>query len=108
MPKLLSYRKTKMELTEFLSENVLIHTSKHDGRRLVVAWGSYCKARHKDVTHLKSSQEEADTKMLLHAVENNNKLYGSSFYGNLSKFSSKCHVMFQKKIVTTPSAGGCV
>ena len=39
------------------------------GKRLVVAWGCECLATHKDVTHLQSSQEEADTKMLLHALD---------------------------------------
>lgn len=36
---------------------------------VVVAWGNNCQATHRDVTHLRSSQEEADTKMILHAVD---------------------------------------
>ena len=42
---------------------------RQQGRRLFVAWGSECQATHKDVTHLQSSQEEADTKILLHALD---------------------------------------
>ena len=34
-----------------------------------MAWGSVCKATHKDVAHLQSNQEEADTKMTLHALD---------------------------------------
>ena len=35
----------------------------------VVAWGSECKATHKDVRDLQSNQEEADTKTILHAAD---------------------------------------
>lgn len=35
----------------------------------MVAWGSVCKATKKDVGHLQSNQEEADTKMILHALD---------------------------------------
>ena len=38
------------------------------GMRVVVAFGDDCRVSHKDVEHLKSTQEEADTKMLLDAV----------------------------------------
>ena len=31
--------------------------------------GSVCKATHKDVAHLQTNQEEADTKMILHALD---------------------------------------
>ena len=43
--------------------------AEHSGHSLVVAWGSSCQATHQDFTHLKGSQEEADTKMILHAVD---------------------------------------
>ena len=33
---------------------------------VVVAWGNQCKATHKDVAYLESSQEEA--KLFLHAI----------------------------------------
>ena len=35
----------------------------------MVAWGCYCQGTHFDVTHLRSNQEEADTKIILHAVD---------------------------------------
>ena len=37
--------------------------------RVVVAWGCQCRATHQNVNHLQSDQEEADTKMLLHALD---------------------------------------
>lgn len=36
---------------------------------MVVAWGTHCQASHKQVQHLESDHEEADTKLLLHAVD---------------------------------------
>lgn len=35
----------------------------------MVAWGSECQATHKDVGHLQSNQEKADTKMILHSLD---------------------------------------
>lgn len=55
MKRLLSHEKPKMELTDRTS--------------VVVAWGNNCQATYRDVTYLRSSQEEADTKMMLHAVD---------------------------------------
>ena len=69
MKRLLSHSKTKMELTAFLAEKAISHFSEQHGSRFVVAWASKCVATHKDVRHLQSSQEEADTKILLHAVD---------------------------------------
>ena len=68
MKQLLSSTKTKGELAAYLAEKMLAkaHTS---GRDIVVAWDCNCKATHRDVAHLKSTQEEADTKMVLHAHE---------------------------------------
>ena len=44
--------------------------SESRGMSHIVTWGSTsCQATHQDALHLKSSQEEADTKMLLHAVD---------------------------------------
>ena len=37
--------------------------------RVVVAWGRTCRATHQDVDHLHGDLEEADTKMLLHALK---------------------------------------
>ena len=35
----------------------------------MVAWGSVCEATHKDEGHLQSNQDEADTKMILRALD---------------------------------------
>ena len=35
----------------------------------MVVWGSECQETHKDVGHLRSNQEEAGTKMILHALD---------------------------------------
>ena len=68
MKIILSHHKTKMELTEYLARKALDH-AEANGKRFVVAWGTECESSHKDVTHLRSTQEEADTNMLLHAVD---------------------------------------
>ena len=65
---LLSDKRTKMELTEHLSAKV-IQRSECMGKNVIVAWGCYCQGTHFDVTHLRSSQEEADTKIILQAVD---------------------------------------
>lgn len=46
-----------------------------NGRQVVVAWGTECEATHRDVRHLRSTQEEADTKIILHALVLPNYLY---------------------------------
>ena len=69
MKKLLSHTKTKMELTTYLADKVITHFSRQGGRWFVVAYGSECKATHKDVQNLQSNQEEADTKIILHAAD---------------------------------------
>ena len=66
MRKLLSHSKTKKELSSYLAEEFLDHAVKTN-LRVVVAWGCQCRATHQNVNHLQSDQEEADTKMLLHA-----------------------------------------
>ena len=68
MKRLLSHERTKMELTEYLSSKV-IQKSECLGRNVIVAWGCYCQGTGCDVTHVKSSQEEANTKIILHAVD---------------------------------------
>ena len=68
MKRLLSQTKTKMELTIYLGQKIKEYAHR-SGRQLVVAWGSVCKATHKDVAHLQSNQEEADTKTILHALD---------------------------------------
>ena len=68
MKRLLSHTKTKMELTIYLGQKIKEYADR-SGRQLVVAWGSECQATHKDMGHLQSNQEEADTKMILHALD---------------------------------------
>ena len=59
---------TKMELTEYLTAKV-IQRSECMGKNVIVAWGCYCQGTHFDVMHLRSSQEEVDTRIILHAVD---------------------------------------
>ena len=67
MKKLLLHTKTKAELTALLAKKV-----KECGQALrrqpVVAWEKECEATHKDMGHLYSDHEEANTKIILHAV----------------------------------------
>ena len=56
--RLLSHTKTKMELAICLGKKIKEYAHR-SGKQLVVAWGSVCKATHKDVGHLQSNQEEA-------------------------------------------------
>ena len=67
MKRLLSHTKTKSELTAYLAEK-LLEKAHQEQKHLVVAWGSECLATHQSVVHLSSSHEEADTKMVLHAL----------------------------------------
>ena len=57
-----------MELTEYLSAK-FIQRSERRATSVVVAWRKNCQATHWDVTYLRRSQEEADTKMMLYAVD---------------------------------------
>ena len=68
MKRLLSHRKAKMDLTIYLGQKFKEYADR-SGRQLVVAWGSERQATHKDKGHLRSNQEEADTKMILHALD---------------------------------------
>ena len=68
MKRLLSHERTKMELTEYLSAK-MIQRSECMGKNVIVAWGCNCQGTHLDVVHLRRSQEEADTKIILHAVD---------------------------------------
>ena len=58
-----------MDLAEYLIRKTLDHAEIIAGKRLVAAWGTACEAIHKIVAHLRSTQEEADTKILLHAID---------------------------------------
>ena len=66
MKKFLAHSKTKGELPTFLAKNVKDNAN---ARQVVVAWGTECEATHRDVRHLRSTQEEADTKIILHALD---------------------------------------
>lgn len=68
MRRLLSHINTKMEITSYLSLKMMSSTQTI-GKRIVVAWASQCKATCKDMSHLQSNQEEADKKLLLHALD---------------------------------------
>ena len=68
LKKLLSHTKTKAELTAFLAQKVM-ERGEATGKQVIVAWATECKATHKDVSHLQSDHEEADTKIILHALD---------------------------------------
>ncbi|KAJ7376731.1 hypothetical protein OS493_033087 [Desmophyllum pertusum] len=68
MKRLLSHVKTKSELTQYIARKVL-EKGQESGKNVVVARGTRCQATHRDMAHLESSHEEADTKLLLHAVD---------------------------------------
>ena len=67
MKRLLAHVSTKDELTQYLASKTL-EKGRQNGLHVVVAWSSKCRATHKDMAYLDSDQEEADTKILLHAV----------------------------------------
>ena len=68
MRGLLSHSKTKNELSNYLAEKFLDHAMKTN-LRVFVAWGCQFRATHQNVNHLQSDQEEADTKMILPALD---------------------------------------
>ena len=91
-------KKSKMELTYYLSAKV-IQRSECMGKNVIVAWGCYCQGTHFDVTHLRSNQEEADTKIILHAVDaasrvateiTNNSPDTDAFVLSLRKYPQLC------------------
>ena len=60
-----------MELTKYLSEKILEIASQR-GIDVIVARGDQCAhSKQQDVSDLNSSQEEADTKIILHACDAN-------------------------------------
>ena len=40
-----------------------------NGRRFVVSWACQCEATNQATEHLQSNHEEADTKLILHAID---------------------------------------
>lgn len=65
---LLSHTSTKDELTVYLAAHVIEH-ARETGTSYVVASRDTANASNMNVNHLQSIQEEADTKMILHAVD---------------------------------------
>lgn len=68
MKRLLAHVSTKDELTQYLASKTL-EKERENGLHVVVTWSSKCRATHKDMAYLDSNQEEADTKILLHALD---------------------------------------
>ena len=68
MKRLLSHSNTKMELTVYLAQKSMEYAVLN-GRRFVVSWACQCEATHQRTEHLQSNQEEADTKLILHALD---------------------------------------
>ena len=68
--ELLSHTATKDALTVFSSTVLnLLETSKENNKLHTVAWQNKPESTHRDLNHLSSSQEEADTMLILHAVD---------------------------------------
>ena len=65
MKKLLSHTSTKDELERYLAEQTIKYAERN-GAKAVVAYGCECKRTKKDMSYLKSDQEEADMKIVLH------------------------------------------
>ena len=55
-------------MAKYLTEQI-IEYAERNGARAVVAYGSECKGTKRDMSYLKSDQEEANTKMVLHALD---------------------------------------
>ena len=68
MKKLLAHVNTKIELSCYLGRKTL-EKGQLNGKRVVVAWSDKCQASHQDMTYIQSAQEEADTKLILHAID---------------------------------------
>jgi len=64
----MSHTRTKPELTALLAQKVM-ERGEAKGKQIIVVWTTECKAAHKDVSHLQSDHEEADTKIVLHALD---------------------------------------
>ena len=63
-----SHSKTKNELSSYLAEKFLDHAMKTN-LQVVGALRYQCRATQQNMNHLQSDQEEADTKMVLHALD---------------------------------------
>ena len=68
MKKLLSHANTESELAEYLAQTA-VEDAERNGTRMVVTYDGECKGNKKDMSYLKSDQEESDTKIVLHALD---------------------------------------
>jgi len=68
MKKLLLHIRTKDSLTTYLAHQLLNH-AKQTCKSYVVAWRTQAAASHRSVDNWSSTQEEADTKLILHALD---------------------------------------
>ena len=74
LKQLLSHSLTKHELTVYFSDKLLRYSSRTENMfQVIVAYSNKCKSHFSDVTHLKSTHEEADTKIILLAVDATNR-----------------------------------
>jgi hypothetical protein len=67
MKKFLSHIRTKDALTDYLAHK-LLENARKTGQKLVVAWRDQASGTHFDADILSSTQEEADTKIILHSI----------------------------------------
>lgn len=68
MKRLLSHSNTKMELTVYLAQKSMEYAVLN-GKHFIVSWACQCEATHQETEHLQSNHEEADTKLILHAID---------------------------------------
>jgi imidazole glycerol phosphate synthase subunit HisF len=68
MKKLLSHVNTKKEFAEYFAQKI-IEMAQRMGRNAVVSWVCERKGTTRSMIYLKSDQEEADTKIILHALD---------------------------------------
>ena len=68
MKKLLSHTSIKEELAKYLTEKT-VEYAERNGARAVVANGCASKGTKRNMSYLRSDQEEADTKIVLHALD---------------------------------------
>ena len=65
---MLSHTKTKDQLTVYFSNKLISHNDNSE-MDVIVAKRDTAVSNHMNVDYLKSNQEEADTKLLRHAVD---------------------------------------
>ena len=68
MKQLLSHTTTKLELTSYLAER-LLERAHQEEKPFVVAWGTQYMVTSRNISHLHSNHEEADTELVLRALD---------------------------------------